>query len=188
MPAPSTGGGGDAVRVQFVSDVRVAHPQPPQFSDPLDRFLVHRAWTAELDTLRPFDCERSLRPLTDPAGARTARTWRVPTPSISPAGVDVSTPRSRAFRFQPLLRARSMSAAKSRSERERRSSLATTNPSAVPASIASRARWRPLGPLSDFPLPREATSAAQVGWHDRGVPSPVDGRPYCGDEEHGRWP
>ena len=41
MPAPSTGGGRDPVGVQFVSDIRDAHPQPPQFPDPLNGVLGH---------------------------------------------------------------------------------------------------------------------------------------------------
>ncbi len=48
----------------------------------------------------------------------------------SPAAVEKSTPRSRATRFHPSRRARSMVWAASITERESRSSLATTRPQA----------------------------------------------------------
>jgi hypothetical protein len=57
----------------------------------------------------------------------------------------VSTPRSSAISAHPSRRDRSMSAAKSRSDRESRSSLATINPPARPVATPSCQSPRPNG-------------------------------------------
>ena len=159
MPATSTRRRWDAVRVQLVSDIRVAHPQSPEFAYPLDRLLAHRARTPEPDTLRPLHRERVLRSLTDQPAlelreGREDRRHHLPGRSRR---IDAEVERDQipATLASPLHERREVE------ERAREPvELGDDQSLAMPASTASRARWSPLRPFMDFPL----TPASSKTW------------------------
>ncbi len=157
--------------------------------DPAARIALIRSDTSEV-TIRGL-------PRTTPCERLTAKASLVRSPIsrrsnwaklamteaiISPCGVDVSTPRSSATIDQPRLRLRCISAAKSSSERDKRSSFATKSAPASPPSICSiaarspgRLRLFPLSPASSSILDRCQPRASQADsnarrWASRPAP------------------
>ena len=119
MPA-SSAWGRDVLLVQFARDRGDAEPCFIEIPDPFDDLFADLPRAPELDPLGTFHGERVPGPLTDQP-ALELRERGEHAAIISPVGVEVSTPRSRATRLQPRLRPRSISDAKSSRERESRS-------------------------------------------------------------------
>ena len=186
----------DAFGVQFVGDVRDAHPQSLEFSDPFDGLLAHRPRTAEDDALRALHNDLMIRSslllfaLAVAFGAAAANTTGAPaTASAAPRNVIVETDMdaSDAMALLYLLRRADVevTAIVVDGDGEARCPRGATNALSL-AALAGKPDI-PVG--CGRPRPLKGTHAFPKGWRDAadnlyGLPRPArPARPPAGSGE-----
>jgi hypothetical protein len=129
---------------QSVTCVALGPNSPPDL-------VRQRARAAQPHALRSFDCQSFASALPYQASLELSEDRQYVGHHL-PLGVVVSTPKSSATSAQPSRWRLSIRPAKSMSDRERRSSLATRIPSVRPLSTARSALQRPSRPRRLRPL------------------------------------